>query len=106
MMNWEKAFIADEKLLNYLLDEENSKGKSTFFNLFGFDKNNFEELKSELLNLACSGEVIAAESNIFGVKFTVIGKISSPVNRFPFICSIWIIKKEEDFPRLITAYPY
>ena len=57
LTNSENAFIAKEKQLEYLLDEENSKGKSVFFNLFGYFKYNFEDLAIDLIKLASSGEV-------------------------------------------------
>ncbi|MDZ7899019.1 MAG: hypothetical protein U5N85_13475 [Arcicella sp.] len=103
--NYENAFIAKEKILNYLLDEDNSKGKSVFFNLFGYFKDNFEDLAIDLIKLASSEEVSETEQTKFGLKFIISGNIIAPNGRSIVITSVWIIKNDENFPRLVTAYP-
>jgi hypothetical protein len=103
--NHENAFIAKEKLLDYLLDEENSKGKSIFFNLFGYFKDNFEDLAVDLLKLASSGEISETEQTKFGLKFIILESIIAPNGRSIIMTSVWIIKNDEDFPRFVTAYP-
>ena len=70
--NCEAAIVQDIKLIGYLLDEENSKGKSFFFTRMGFDKNNFQLLGEALQRLACSGEVIGTELAKFGMKYRVV----------------------------------
>ncbi len=100
----ENAFIAKEKILDYLLDEENSKGKSTFFNLFGYFKDNFEDLATDLIELASSGEISETEQTKFGLKFIILGNIIAPNGRSIVMTSVWIIKNNEDFPRFVTAY--
>lgn len=105
LTNSENAFIAKEKILDYLLDEENSKGKSSFFNLFGYFKHNFEDLAIDLIKLASSEEVSETEQTKFGLKFIILGNIIAPNGRSIILISVWIIKNNEDFPRFITAYP-
>ncbi len=105
LTNRENAFIAKEKILDYLIDEENSKGKSAFFNLFGYFKDNFEDLAIDLIKLASSGEVSETEQTKFGLKFIVSGNIIAPNGRFIAMTSVWIIKNNEDLPRFVTAYP-
>ena len=101
LTNRENAFIAKDKILDYLLDEENSKGKSAFFNLFGY----FKDLAIDLLALASSGEVAETEQTKFGLKFIISGNIIAPNERSIDITSVWIIKNDENFPRFVTAYP-
>ena len=105
LTNHENAFIAKEKILDYLLDEESSKGKSVFFNLFGYFKDNFEDVAIDLLALASSEDVSETEQTKFGLKFIISGNIIAPNGRSINITSIWIIKNNEDFPRFVTAYP-
>jgi hypothetical protein len=105
LTNSENAFIAKEKILDYLLDEENSKGKSVFFNLFGYFKDNFEDLAIDLIKLASSAEVSETEQTKFGLKFVISGNIIAPNGRSIVMTSVWIIKNDEDFPRFVTAYP-
>ena len=103
--NAENAFIANEKLLEYLLDDENSKGKSVFFNGYGYFKDNFEVLIQDLKSLALHGQVTKIEETKFGVKFVVDMEIVTANNRTATILSVWMIDNNSNFPRLITAYP-
>ena len=105
LTNSENAFIAKEKILDYLLDEKNSKGKSVFFNLFGYFKDNFEDLAIDLIKLASSGEVSETEQTKFGLKLIISGNIIAPNGRSIVMTSVWIIKNNEDFPKFVTAYP-
>ena len=104
--NCADAIVQEIKLTGYLLDEENSKGKSHFFNRIGFDKVNFLLLGEALKKLACSGEVIGTELAKFGMKYRVMGFLSNPFGRNMVVLSIWIIDTGNSAPRLVTAYPY
>ncbi len=88
-----------------MLDEENSKGKSASFNLFGYSKDNFEDLAIDLIKLASLGQVSETEQTKFGLKFMISGNIIAPNGRSIVLTSVWIIKNSEDFPRFVTAYP-
>ena len=104
--NCTEAVIHEIKLTGYLLDEDNSKGKSFFFNRIGFDKHNFLLLSEALKRLACSGEVIGTELAKFGMKYRVMGQLDNPLERDVLVLSIWIFDTGSFVPRLITAYPY
>ncbi len=103
--NAENALIATEKLLEYLLDEENSKGKSTFFNRYGYFKDNYEVLIQDLKSVALHGQITKQEETKFGVKFVIEMELITANNRTATISSVWMIDNESEFPRLITAYP-
>ena len=103
--NAENAFIANEKLLEYLLDDENSKGKSIFFNRYGYFKDNFEILIQDLKLIAIHGLITKREETKFGSKFVVDMEIVTVNNRTAIISSVWMIDNGSDFPRFITAYP-
>ena len=104
--NCEVALVEEIKLTGYLLDEENSKGKSVFFTRMGFDKPNFRLLREALERLACSGEVIGTELAKFGIKYRVAGPMDNPLNRRMIVLSMWIFDPGSSVPRLVTAYPY
>lgn len=104
--NCEQALVQELKLTGYLLDEDNSKGKSAFFNRIGYQKHNHLLLSDALKELACAGEVIGTESAKFGMKYRVVGPLSNPFNRDVVVLSIWIVDPGSSFPRLVTAYPY
>ncbi len=104
--NCDRAIVEDRKLLNYLLDEEKSEGKTYFCNRIGFFKENYEELADALKMLACEGEVIDVIPAKFGVKYQVVGAFQNPVGRDILPLSIWIFGIGSDLPRLVTAYPF
>ena len=106
--NCADAIVQEIKLTGYLLDEENSKGKSFFFNRIGFDKHNFLLLSEALERLACSGEVIGTELAKFGMKYRVVGNLDNPLERDVKVLSIWIFDTDtgSSVPRLVTAYPH
>jgi hypothetical protein len=62
-------------------------------------------LKEELLRLAETGEVSYVIRNTHGVKYVVDGNIHSSQGQMIKLRSIWIIEIEQNFPRLVTAYP-
>lgn len=104
--NCDEAIVQEIKLTGYLLDEDNSKGKSFFFNRIGFDKSNFLLLSEALKRLACSGEVIGTELAKFGMKYRVIGYLDNPLERELDVLSVWIFDTGSPVPRLVTAYPH
>ena len=42
------AVVAREKLVSYILDEENGKGKAAFFKSIGYTKENADDLDADL----------------------------------------------------------
>ncbi|MEZ0606897.1 DUF6883 domain-containing protein [Fibrella sp. WM1] len=103
--NCEQALVQEIKLTGYLLNEENSKGKSHFYNRIGFNEANPFELSLALKLLACSGEVTGTEQTKFGIKYFVVGSLTNPLNRDVVVLSIWIFDQNGSIPRLVTAYP-
>jgi hypothetical protein len=87
------------------LDDENSKGKSIFFNRCGYFKDNFEMLIQDLKSVALNGQITKREETKFGIKFVVDMEIITANNRTAAFSSVWMIDNESDFPRFITAYP-
>jgi hypothetical protein len=104
--NCEQAIVEDRKLLNYLLDEEKSEGKTYFYNRLGFFQMNYRELAESLRVLACAGDVIVTIPAKFGLKYQVVGQLNNPYQRDALVLSIWIFDLGSDVPRLVTAYPY
>ncbi len=113
----ERARIDDTKLYDYLLNLNHPDGKSKarFFELIGYTTNNRyagvgEQLRADLLQLACSGTVVSEFPNRVGCKYVVVGPINAPNNRTYQLLTVWIIESRQgnvpsNEPRLITAYP-
>lgn len=112
MPNCQNARIADAKLYNYLLNplHPDGKSKARFFELAGYTATNRdtgagEQLRADLLRLACSGTVTKQMPNPEGVKFVVIGSIDAPNGRTYELLTVWAVEPPDHAPRLITAYP-
>ncbi|MEZ0484059.1 DUF6883 domain-containing protein [Fibrella aquatica] len=103
--NCEQALVQEIKLTGYLLNEENSKGKSYLYNRIGFTVTNASLLSNALTTLACSGEVTGTQQTEFGLKYFVVGELMNPMDRHVVVLSIWIFDQNGLFPRFVTAYP-
>ena len=75
LQNKENAYIPLSKLLNYLLSETHSVGKSKakYLRSVGFNETNVNLLKEELLAVAKSEDVKEEMSSLHGVKYIIDG---------------------------------
>ena len=103
----EKARIEDAKLYRYLLNMEHpdGKAKARFYELIGYTTGNGEQLRADLLTLACSGSVVNELPNRVGRKYIVVGNLSAPNGRTYQLLTVWAVEPPDNEPRLITAYP-
>ena len=104
--NHQNARIAPEKIREYLLSDSHPIGreKAVVFRSLGYTSENWQTLLEDLRNLLIFGAE-KLETSDFGTKYAVRGAIHGPSGRIEDIVSIWIIRKAEDFPRFVTAYP-
>lgn len=105
--NCQNARVADAKLYKYLLNLNHPDGKSKarFFELIGYTATNGEQLRADLLRLACSGTVRKQMPNPEGVKYVVVGSIDALNGKAYELLTVWAIEPPDHEPRLITAYP-
>jgi len=101
------AYVPLRKLTDYLLSETHAlgKAKARFFRKMGFDKEQAEELRRALLEVARTGKVIDAVRTPYGTKYVVDGELDTPVGKKVNIRTIWIVEQGEEIPRFVTAYP-
>lgn len=105
--NREKAYIPFSKLIDYLLSETHitGKSKSKFFRMFGFNESNLDVLKQCLLAIANTQDVVEVNTSPHGTKYIIDGNLFTPINRFVRVRTVWIIEKDQDIPRFVTAHP-
>lgn len=105
--NCEKSQIADAKLYNYLLNPNHPEGKSKarFYELIGYTPANGEQLRADLLTLACFGSVVNELPNRIGRKYVVVGVVNAPNGKPYHLLTVWAVEPPDNDPRLITAYP-
>lgn len=103
--NYKNAVVAEAKITLYLLSDENSGGKAAFFSNVGFSLEQWEILRTALLDHAAVHEVARLKHNMHGMKYIIDGKLSTPDGRNPQVRSVWIVENGQTVARFVTAYP-
>lgn len=102
----EKSIVTKEKLCDYLLNPAHPVGgtKAAWFASVGYTRQNWEELRDDLLTIATSCENFIAKPFPYGVKYETVGEIGTDDRRPGAVVAVWIVE-ENSPPRLVTAYP-
>ena len=103
--NPELAVIGEDKLSGYCLNTEHSEGKHkarVFKSALNMDVSNSEELKLALLDAVSSYDAVSSKGNAYGQKYVIDFPLSHE-DKTATIHSVWIVRSNEDFPRLITC---
>jgi hypothetical protein len=104
--NYPEAFIDITKLSEYCLSEEHPLGKFKaylFKNELGITKEHSLLLKDEILRGLVYSKAKKKREDHFGTRYSVNIKIRI-FEKEAMVCTAWIIRTEEDFPRLTTCY--
>ncbi|MEO8230720.1 MAG: DUF6883 domain-containing protein [Ignavibacteriota bacterium] len=104
--NSAKAIVDIKKLEGYCLNPYHQRGKHkarVFRNAIGFIKKDAKLLQNKLLDAVINNEAIEINADNFGTRYYIDFQIVNG-NKKAMIRSIWILKSEEKFPRLITCY--
>lgn len=105
--NREEVHISAQKLIEYLLSETHPVGKSKarFFRDIGFDETKASLLERSLTAIAQQENVRESSSSLYGAKYVIEGMLETPSGNFVAVRTVWIIEKNKDIPRFVTAYP-
>ena len=105
--NYEKAYIPEQKLNEYLLSETHAVGKSKakYFRSIGYDEANSKQLGEALTDIAKSYEIVQEVATSYGTKYIVDGQLPTPDGRPVWVRTTWIVESADDSPRFVTAYP-
>ncbi|MGB5711358.1 MAG: DUF6883 domain-containing protein [Waterburya sp.] len=104
--NPEKAIIDNQKLAGYCLNPNHADGKHkarVFKTALNLDINNVDELKAALIKSVKNNDAIPATRNQYGQKYVIDFPLTRG-ERTAIIHSVWIVKNQENFPRLVTCY--
>ncbi|HUR27053.1 MAG TPA: adhesin [Planctomycetota bacterium] len=103
----DQALVEQAKVRNYLLSASHPIGrfKAEFFRSIGYTDQNWARFNSDLCALAVTGEAMAIAATAYGQKYEVRGTLTGPSGRTAKVVTVWIILKDDAFPRLVTAYP-
>jgi len=105
--NFRNAEVTKSKVLDYLISLGHPEGesKARFFLRWGFKPEDWSILASALVKQANENDYTSVIEGRYGTKYIVVAPIAAPKGSTPPVKTIWIIAKDEEFPRLITAYP-
>jgi hypothetical protein len=101
------ATIEREKITEYLLNvgHPDNGGKALFFAGLGFRRDGWLALAKAFLKLVQETEDVISMESSHGIKYIVDGTLMTPSGKSPMVRTVWIVDKESENPRLVTAYP-
>lgn len=106
LLNPQNAIIDHQKLASYCLNPNHADGQHkarVFKSALNLDIDDVNELKAALLEAVKNHDAVPGNRNQYGQKY-VIDFPMTRVGRTAIIHSVWIVKNQENFPRLVTCY--
>lgn len=79
--------------------------KAVVFHALGYSAEKWRVLEADLREIARTQEAVAGQSSPYGTKYEMRATLTGPNGRTADIVAVWIVRKDEDFPRFVTAYP-
>lgn len=104
--NADRAIIDIRKLSTYCLDLEHSDGQHkarVFRSALGLGLEDVDELRTTLLEAVLTSQAIPTQQDQHGQRY-VVDFLMTRFNKQAIVRSAWIVRKTEDFPRLVTCY--
>jgi hypothetical protein len=104
--NPDLAIVDDLKLAGYSLNLNHDEGKHkarVFKSALNMDISHLKELKQALLSAVEENEAVPAARNAYGQKYTIEFPLTHE-DKTATIHSVWIVRDNKNFPRLITCY--
>lgn len=104
--NPERAIVGIDKIAGYCLNPEHPEGKykaRVFKSALDLELNDAEELQTILLEAVANYDAIPGKNNPYGQKYIIDFTVTRG-NKQAMIQSVWIVRNDENFPRLVTCY--
>ena len=103
----EGAVIPAEKLRDYLLSFEHGLGraKAAFFAVLGYEAAQWQLLERDLREQHLVADAHLRRQTRWGDEYEIIAELRGPNGRSTLVVSGWYVRKDENFPRFVTAYP-
>ena len=106
--NFDLAVIDGNKLWNYSLNSQHDRGKhkarlfAAILDL-GRNENDVEILQTLILEAVQNHEAIPSQSDQYGQRY-IVDFLTIRSQNTANIRTTWIIRPDEDFPRLVSCY--
>ena len=104
--NRERAIIAQEKLIDYVLNLRHKRGgsKARLLAQFGYTVDAWQQLDADIRRgLATDVEVV--RSTDYGMRYEIRMTLQTPMALPLTVRTIWQIDEGTEVPRLLTLYP-
>lgn len=104
--NSDRAVVDVEKLRDYCLNPAHPRGRHkarVFAAALGLTADRAEELRETLLGVAAMEEATPAEEDFYGRRYVIDFQMKGPHGPVG-VRAIWIVRADEDFPRLTTCF--
>lgn len=101
-----RAHVPIEKLVDYCLNSDHPRGRHkarVFAATLGIRTADAEQLRSALLAAAKAGDAVLTESDAYGQRFVLDFPMTGPAGQ-AIVRSLWIVRTDEDFPRLTSCF--
>ena len=104
--NPDRAVVDPAKIRDYLLSPEHPVGrfKAVIFQNAGYRRADWQILQADLAATANLDAQLEAATP-FGQKYEVLAMLRGPAGRDLAVVVVWLVRRGEDFPRLVTVYP-
>src|SRR5437867_1554259 len=106
MPNSDRALVDLTKLRDYCLSLDHPRGRHkarVFRAVLGLTSEDAESLGDDLQHAAANAEATVGERDSYGQRFTLDVLISGPSGQAR-VRSLWIVRIDEDFPRLTSCF--
>jgi len=105
--NGDKALIASEKLMKYLLNTSHKRGgtKARLLARFGYSADNWQQLEADIRLYHIGADVATVRRTLYGTRYEIRAVLHTPSGRRLMAKTIWQVDDGTDFPRLITLIP-
>jgi hypothetical protein len=104
--NADRAVVPIAKLRDYSLNTAHSEGKHkarVFRSALGFTVKDAEQLRQMILDAILVNDATERTSTAYGRRFVVDLDVTG-IRGLVTVRSTWIIRKDEDFPRLTSCF--
>ena len=105
--NANRAIIDEVKLHGYLLSRSHPIGrfKAAFFHALGYSSEEWRQLEADLRNQHLSQDVTLEEQTPYGRRYSIRATLVGPSGSPAYVVSVWLVRRGEELPRFVTAYP-
>jgi hypothetical protein len=106
MPNAGRAIVDLSKLRDYCLSTDHPRGRHkarVFEAAIGLTADDADQLRDVLLDAAQGDRAVTAEQDQYGQRYVLDLLVNGPAGT-AMVRSTWIVRRDEDFPRLTSCY--